>query len=552
MWDLEVSGITDPIEKINESLLEEETLTHFKETIRICEDQRYEVALPWLAGHPALYDKYDAAESRLRTATKRLINENYFEAYNNVFKQWEAEGIIEAVPINQLAKEVHYLPHRPVIKPSSNTTKIRLRTEDRDVLRFLWWENTGCSEIRIYRHCRVVFGVSSSPFLLNATISYHLEREKFQTESLRKTIGHLKEGFYADNLVTSVNDATELEQLKSQSIEIMKEGAFELRCWASNDSKEDQDKQMVLGLSWDVVSDELSCKLPANTDCTQEKPVTKRVLLSVINSVYDRIGFTAPALLLPKLLMQEAWRGKIGWDEVLPVELEHKYRLWEKTMHFMSKCSISRRLFAENYDDFTLHIFTDASAYAYATCAFLRCEFKAQVTVKLIAAKARLAPMKKSTIPRLELLGAALGARLAETVDSILRTASKTYFWCDSMVVLSWIKKKEPWNTFVGNRVKEIRDLTNIDDWRHVPGEVNPADLATRCCDWSDLLQSKWWEGPSWLYNDEESWPCSEVSETPDEAFLERRKTVATNLATGNEVRFGDRFLYFSSYKKIL
>ncbi|GBN30474.1 hypothetical protein AVEN_42034-1 [Araneus ventricosus] len=485
MWDLEVLGITDPIEKINESLLEEETLTHFKETIRICEDQRYEVALPWLAGHPALYDKYDAAESRLRTATKRLINENYFEAYNNVFKQWEAEGIIEAVPINQLAKEVHYLSHRPVIKPyhkgliadvKQAFLQIRLRTEDRDVLRFLWWENTGCSEIRIYRHCRVVFGVSSSPFLLNATISYHLERE------------------------------------------IMKEGAFELRCWASNDSKEDQDKQMVLGLSWDVVSDDLSCKLPANTDCTQEKPVTKRVLLSVIYSVYDPIGFTAPALLLPKLLMQEAWRGKIGWDEVLPVELEHKYRLWEKTMHFMSKCSISRRLFAENYDDFTLHIFTDASAYAYAACAFLRCEFKGHVTVKLIAAKARLAPMKKSTIPRLEF----------------------------------WIKKKEPWNTFVGNRVKEIRDLTNIYDWRYVPGEVNPADLATRCCDWSDLLQSKWWEGPSWLYNDEESWPCSEVSETPDEAFLERRKTVVTNLATGNEVRFGDRFLYFSSYKKIL
>ncbi|GFT24322.1 integrase catalytic domain-containing protein [Nephila pilipes] len=287
----------------------------------------------------------------------------------------------------------------------------------------------------------------------------------------------------------------------------MKEGAFELRCWASNDSKEDQDKQMVLSLNWDVVSDELSCKLPSNIDCTQGNPVTKRVLLFVINSVYDPIGFTALALLLPKLLMQEALRGKISWDEMLPVELEHKYRLWETTMHFMSKCAIPRRLFAENYDDFTLHIYTDASAHAYAACAFLRCEFKGQVTVKLIVAKARLAPMKKSTIPRLELLGAALGARLTETVDTIQRTASKTYFW----------------------------DLTNIDDWRHVPGEVNPADLATRCCDWSDLLQSKWWEGPGWLYNDEESWPCSEVSETPDEAFLERRKTVVTNLATRNE-----------------
>ncbi|GFV57517.1 uncharacterized protein TNCV_4561531 [Trichonephila clavipes] len=91
--------------------------------------------------------------------------------------------------------------------------QIRLRTEDRDFLRFLWWENAECSKIRIYGHCRVVFGVSSSPFLLNAVISYHLEREKFQTESLRKTIGHLKERFYVDNLVTSVNDVTELEQL---------------------------------------------------------------------------------------------------------------------------------------------------------------------------------------------------------------------------------------------------------------------------------------------------------------------------------------------------
>ncbi|GFS48340.1 integrase catalytic domain-containing protein [Trichonephila inaurata madagascariensis] len=314
----------------------------------------------------------------------------------------------------------------------------------------------------------------------------------------------------------------------------MIEGAFELRCWASNNSKEDQDMQMVLGLSWDVVSDELSCKLPSNLDCTQERPVTKRVLLSVINSVYDPIGFTAPALLLPKLLMQKARRGEIGWDEVLPLELEHKNRLWEKTMHHMSKCTVPRRFFAENYDDFPLHFFTDAFAYAYATCAFLRCEFKGQrLQSKLIAAKARLSPMKKSTIPRLELLGAALGARLVETVHSILRTASKTYF-C--------------WKSSEGNQ----GFLTNIDDWRHVPGEVNPADLATRCCDWSDLLKSKWWEGPGWLYSDEESWPCSEVSETPDEAFLERRKTVVTNLATGNEVRFGDRFLYFSSYKKIL
>ncbi|XP_042911012.1 uncharacterized protein [Parasteatoda tepidariorum] len=119
------------------------------------------------------------------------------------------------------------------------------------------------------------------------------------------------------------------------------------------------------------------------------------------------------------------------------------------------------------------------------------------------------------------------------------------------MIVLSGITRKEPWNTFVGNRVKEIRELTNIDYWKHVAGEVNHADFATRFCDWADLLQSQWWEGPSWLYEEAESWPMSEIS-VPDEAFLERRKTVITNLAAENEKKFGQRFLYFSSYTRIL
>ncbi|GFY67976.1 DUF1758 domain-containing protein [Trichonephila inaurata madagascariensis] len=288
MWDLEVLGITDPIEKKNESLLEEETLAHFKETIRICEDQRYEVALPWLAGHPALYDKNDATESRLRTATKRLINENYFEAYDNVFKQWESEGIMEAVPIDQLAKETHYLPHRPIIKPSSNTTKVRPVFDAS-------FKKPGFASLN---EC-----LSVGPSLIHKILPLLL-RFRFGTIGV---LADVKQAFLQIRLRTE-----ELEQLKSQSIEIMKEGSFELSCWASNDSKEDQDMQMVLGLSWDVVSDELSCKLPSNLDCTQERPVTKRVLLSVINSVYDPIGFTAPALLLPKLLVQEAWKRKIG------------------------------------------------------------------------------------------------------------------------------------------------------------------------------------------------------------------------------------------------
>ncbi|GFQ82415.1 uncharacterized protein TNCT_557491 [Trichonephila clavata] len=137
MWDLEVFGHYRSIEKENESLLEEETLTHFKETIRLCEDQRYEVALPWLAGHPALCDKYDAAESRLRTATKRLINENYLEAYDNVFKQWESEGIYRSCRIRSACQGSPLPTSQTVIKPSSNTRRFAqfstLRSRNRDM-----------------------------------------------------------------------------------------------------------------------------------------------------------------------------------------------------------------------------------------------------------------------------------------------------------------------------------------------------------------------------------------------------------------------------------
>ncbi|GFY37350.1 DUF1758 domain-containing protein [Trichonephila inaurata madagascariensis] len=84
-----------------------------------------EVTLLWLAGHPALYDKYNLAESRLRNVTKRLIRENNFDDYHAAFQQWKLEGIIESVPNDQCTELTQYLPHMPIFKPSSITTKVR-------------------------------------------------------------------------------------------------------------------------------------------------------------------------------------------------------------------------------------------------------------------------------------------------------------------------------------------------------------------------------------------------------------------------------------------
>ncbi|GBN04232.1 hypothetical protein AVEN_190691-1 [Araneus ventricosus] len=118
------------------------------------------------------------------------------------------------------------------------------------------------------------------------------------------------------------------------------------------------------------------------------------------------------------------------------------------------------------------------------------------------------------------------------------------------MIVLGWITNAEPWNTFMGNRIKEIRELPNVEDWRFIPGDINPADLSSRSCDWSELLRSRWWEGPKWLYECPEFWPYKEIT-LPEEAMIERRKTVVGNLNIEPKESFGNRFLYFSSYPRI-
>lgn len=72
---------------------------------------------------------------------------------------------------------------------------------DRDVLRFIWVDDAekDSPDLRAYRFTRVVFGVSSSPFLLNATISFHLER---YLESNRSLVCHLLDSTYVDDIIS--------------------------------------------------------------------------------------------------------------------------------------------------------------------------------------------------------------------------------------------------------------------------------------------------------------------------------------------------------------
>ncbi|KAJ8880147.1 hypothetical protein PR048_016610 [Dryococelus australis] len=107
----------------------------------------------------------------------------------------------------------------------------------------------------------------------------------------------------------------------------------------------------------------------------------------------------------------------------------------------------------------SLHIFANANQHTYATVIFLRVESSGDVELHLVEARARLAPLKKTTIPWLELL-AAIAAILAATLPSNLQLKTENlHSWSDSTSVILYIQCDEQWSVFVYNRVQEIQQL---------------------------------------------------------------------------------------------
>jgi len=174
----------------------------------------------------------------------------------------------------------------------------------------------------------------------------------------------------------------------------------------------------------------------------------------------------------------------------------------------------------------SIHTFTDASKDAYAAVVFLRVMTENGVEIQLLMSKSRVAPIAKLSIPRLELMGCLIGARLSKLVKSALQLEDvKQYFWTDSSTALAWIKRQDKWKTFVSNRVKEIVEITDPEFWRHVPGHKNPADLPSRGCSPAQLANYKWWEGPVWLQDDKNKWPQSVEQPHEDGVVVERNCT---------------------------
>ncbi|XP_035214247.1 uncharacterized protein LOC118188023 [Stegodyphus dumicola] len=255
---------------------------HFNRSVKLHVDGRYVVSLPWVQGHPPLPTCKNVAERRLKGCVESLKRNGNLEAYEEVFREWLQEGVIEEVKNSCKEESEHFLLHRAVEKENSTTRvrpifdglareknspsinnclekdpnivklipaimnrfrlkkigvvadirraflQIRLSESDRPYLKFLWCEGSDPAKPKVFQHRRVVFGLSCSPYLLRATLPFHLQNAPHRFE---KTAIKLLESFYVDNCVTNVENPEELEKFIEESRLVLSTAEFELRGW---------------------------------------------------------------------------------------------------------------------------------------------------------------------------------------------------------------------------------------------------------------------------------------------------------------------------------
>ncbi|XP_061395347.1 uncharacterized protein LOC133330966, partial [Musca vetustissima] len=390
-------------------------------------------------------------------------------------------------------------------------------------------------EIADYQLKTVTFGVNCAPYLALRTLLKLADDEEY-----RFPVGSriLRNNMYVDDALVGVHTVPEGIKARNSLINILSSAGFELRKWASN-SKEilkglarsdllndeflelgDKSSAKTLGIRWNASTDSFYFAM----DKIEERSFyTKRQVLSIIAKIFDPLGWLSPIIVTAKILMQQLWLDDIGWDDPLkPLSLLN-WKAFVSSSEGIGQISIPRWVKYFPNSKIELHGFCDSSESAYAAALYLRVESEGSVVSNLLVAKSKVAPLKRTSLPRLELCGALLLAELVGSVFPQLDLPKATLTaWSDSTIVLSWLKKPSySWTTFVANRVAVIQEKIG-DNWRHVPTNDNPADLATRGRTPSELKEAVlWWHGPDWLIRDRNEWPtCTSVPETTLEAKL--------------------------------
>lgn len=259
--------------------------------------------------------------------------------------------------------------------------------------------------------------------------------------------------------------------------------------------------ERALGVSWCIQSDTFQLKVKLN-----DRPLTRRGILSAVSSLYDLLGFIAPVILAGKQILQQMCADHADWDDPLTDPLRERWQQWRASLDSLSSLRINRCVKPEGFGSVKsvqLHHFSDASTYGYGQCSYLRfVNQDGQVACSFIMGKARVVLLRPMTIPRLELTAALMSVKVSTFLDQELDYENITHtYWTDTKVFLGYIATEtKRFHVYVANRVQQIREQTHVKQWSYVTSAENPADIASRGLCASELAtNSTWLKGPEFF-----------------------------------------------------
>lgn len=406
----------------------------------------------------------------------------------------------------------------------------------------------------------MTFGVSSAPFLATQTLNRIAREYKIEFPEVSEII---RSSFYVNDFAFSFDTIEEGLKLRDQLRYILASSQMPMRKWSSNspdliknlplkDVESTKDESAIiktLGLVWNPESDEISFAIKP----MKEGPITKASVLSEIASIYDPIGLIGPVILRGKLHMKPL--RTLKWMQELPEEEKRRWNKYRSRLLALNDVTIPRHALIQNPVNIQLHGFSDASEEAYGAVIYLRSsDAVGNTQVSLVCSKSRVSPPKQKTIARLELCAATLLSKLMSRIEKIFTTTiSDVTMWSDSMIVLYWIASESSrLSTFVGHRVAVIQELSKRALFKHIRGELNPADIISRGLlpeEIKDCLM--WWFGPHFLATPMSEWPKSLLTISDDHPEITRELRKSFFVAHDREL-FNLIETRFSNVKKLI
>ena len=423
--------------------------------------------------------------------------------------------------------------------------QVHLCEEDIHMQRFLWRGMKTDEAPKTYAVKVNNFGVA--PANVIATSALHSSADKYQ-DVYPEACRDIKEQIYIDDELVAAENKVKLVEKTVQMDEITAHAGMRNKGWifSGDDTSspisigsDDPTEDKVLGIMFDPKTDNFKFQVKLRlkryeadgsvTDVevltTEELDeiwdsvlITCRIFLSNVSRIFDPAGFVSPVTLESKIILREIWCGKIGWDDPLPKDQCIRCLHFLKSLLDLHKLRIPRSIWPQG--DVIGHpilvVFSDGSISAFGVAAYSRWELRGGgFWSTLITSKAKIAPKRIVSIPRMELCGALAGNRIKNfLIKETNLEFSKIYHLVDSSTVLGYVHKESGnFGPYEGTRISEIQSSNEFENdklkcWAWVPGSENPADWCTKPRTIQDLGESEFfYSGPSFLRLKEEDWP---------------------------------------------